>query len=71
MKKSEAIDLFDGKVTELAAALGVSWQAVSQWPEELSDRHAREILGAAILEFGVERVRVAFPKIPISFKTPA
>ena len=68
--KSAAVALFGGQVKDLAEALDRSPQAISQWPEELSDSQAREIIGTAVLEFGVERVRQAFPEIPISYKVP-
>lgn len=70
MKKSDAIELYGGEVKDLAAALVVSPQAVSQWPEELPDNRTKEIIGDAVLKFGVERVRQAFPYIQISFKPP-
>lgn len=70
MKKSKAIELFGGEVKDLAEALDWSAQYVSTWPEDLPNRRIREILGQAILQFGVERVRKAFPEIQIDFKTP-
>lgn len=47
MKKQSAIALF-GTGTALAHALGITKSAVSQWPEELPQRIADEIHGAAI-----------------------
>lgn len=34
MTKSEALNLLKCNVTELAEKLGISTQAISQWPEE-------------------------------------
>lgn len=46
VRKSVVIELF-GSVTALAVAVGVSTQAVSQWPEELTPR-IRDRVTAAI-----------------------
>lgn len=70
MKKSKAIELYGGEVKDLAAALDVSPQAVSQWPEELPDNRAKEIIGDAVLKFGVARVRAAFPEIRLTNRKP-
>lgn len=70
MKKSDAIELYGGEVKDLAAALDVSPQAVSQWPEELSESRAKEIIGDAVLKFGTDRVRAAFPGIRITNRKP-
>lgn len=47
MKKSEAIALF-GSVSELAAALSVTRQAIYQWDEALTDERRDRVLGAAV-----------------------
>ena len=47
MTKQDAIALF-GSVTQLAHALGITSQALSQWPNQLSTRARREVLGAAL-----------------------
>lgn len=46
-RKSEAVKLF-GSVTKLGQALGISSQAVSQWPEQLPQRYIDQIRGAAL-----------------------
>nr|WP_182312135.1 Cro/CI family transcriptional regulator [Comamonas testosteroni] len=38
MKKDDAIELLGGSVATAAEAIGVSYQAVRQWPEELPQR---------------------------------
>lgn len=48
MKKSEAIQLLGGSVKEAAATLGVTYQAVEKWPEELPPRIADRVLGAHV-----------------------
>jgi UTP--glucose-1-phosphate uridylyltransferase len=52
MKKEQAIDLFGGPgratATNLAGALGVTRQAISQWPAKLDQRTTDEIIGAAV-----------------------
>ena len=47
MTKSDASKLF-GNATRLAEALGIRPQAISQWPETLTQRQTDEITGAAI-----------------------
>lgn len=46
MTKIEAIALFGGDVKLLAEALGITRQAIYQWPDELSQRKADEVAGA-------------------------
>lgn len=46
MTKAEAIDIFGSQVA-LAKAMGVTSQAVSQWPEELSLGYSDRVIGAA------------------------
>jgi len=49
MTKSQAIDLFGGRVKDLAAALGVTSSAISQWPDaELPTEYADRVRGAAV-----------------------
>jgi len=45
MKKSRAIDLLGGTVPLTAAAMGISYQAVDKWPDELPDRISDRVLG--------------------------
>lgn len=37
MLKSEAIELLGGSIPAAAAAIGISYQAVNQWPDELTE----------------------------------
>ena len=53
MNKKDAIKQF-GSVINLAAALGISRQAVYLWPEQLGQRTQDEINGAA-LRLGIEK----------------
>jgi len=46
MFKYEAIQVLGGSVAETAKALGVTYQAVSQWPEILSPRIADRVQAA-------------------------
>ena len=46
--KRQACDLFGGRVTDLARAVGVTHSAVSQWPEQLSQRQIDQVIGAAV-----------------------
>lgn len=45
MLKSKAIQLLGGTVPLAAQAMGVSYQAVDKWPEELPPRIAQRVLG--------------------------
>ena len=47
MNKSDAITIF-GSAPKLAAALGITRQAVYQWPDNLDQRLTDEIIGAAL-----------------------
>jgi transcriptional regulator with XRE-family HTH domain len=47
MTKREAIQMFGGTQRKLAAALGVTESAVSQWPSELTVRQVDLVVGAA------------------------
>lgn len=47
MKKSAAISIFSSG-TALAAAVGLTKQAISQWPEELNQARSDMVIGAAI-----------------------
>ena len=47
MRKEEALNLF-GNVTQLANAVGVSLQAISSWPEVLTDRIADRVIAAGV-----------------------
>jgi predicted transcriptional regulator len=48
MTKNHAIELFGGSVGSLAKALGVTPQAIYQWPDELPQAQADRVMGAAI-----------------------
>lgn len=37
MKKQDAINLFGGSVRDVAVAIGISVQAVYDWPDDLTD----------------------------------
>lgn len=46
MKKSRAIELLGGTASSVASAVGVTAQAVSQWPDELPKRIEDRVLAA-------------------------
>jgi UTP--glucose-1-phosphate uridylyltransferase len=48
MTKSDAIRIFGSTVTEMAAAIGVTRSAVSQWPEQLTQHQIDRVVGAAV-----------------------
>lgn len=45
MKKTQAIELLGGTVSAAAKAMGVSYQAVDKWPDELPNRIAERVMG--------------------------
>ena len=46
MLKTEAIKLLGGSPTAAASAIGITPQAVSQWPDELPERIADRVYAA-------------------------
>ncbi|MGE0334453.1 MAG: Cro/CI family transcriptional regulator [Gammaproteobacteria bacterium] len=48
MTKSEAIALFGGTPSDMARALGITPQAVYQWPNELDQERTDRVIGAAV-----------------------
>ena len=46
MLKSKAIELLGGTPAAAAREVGVTTQAISQWPDELPDRIADRVLAA-------------------------
>lgn len=44
MHKSKAIELLGGSIAAAAEAIGISYQAVDKWPDELPDRIADRVL---------------------------
>jgi hypothetical protein len=46
MHKSKAIELLGGTIAAAAEAVGCSYQAVNQWPDELPARIADRVLAA-------------------------
>jgi UTP--glucose-1-phosphate uridylyltransferase len=47
MKKSDALKMFDS-AADLGRALGLSRSRICQWPEELTQKQADLVIGAAI-----------------------
>jgi len=48
MTKQQAIDLFGGSGAELGRAVGLTRGRISQWPDELRQRDADLVIGAAL-----------------------
>ena len=46
MLKRHAIELLGGSVTSAAAAVGVTYQAVDKWPDELPEPIADRVVAA-------------------------
>lgn len=47
MDKAKAIEMF-GSAASLARALGVTRQAISQWPDVLTQQQTDRVIGAAL-----------------------
>lgn len=47
LTKQQAAAIFDSKAA-LARALGITRQAINQWPDELEPRQVNEVIGAAV-----------------------
>jgi len=46
MLKTKAIELLGGSISAAAEAIGISYQAVNQWPEDLPPRIADRVYAA-------------------------
>ena len=46
MLKSKAIELLGGTVAAAAEAIGITYQGVEKWPEELPDRISDRVVAA-------------------------
>lgn len=47
MQKAQAIELLGGTITAAAEAIGISYQAVKKWPDQLSSRIADRVYAAS------------------------
>lgn len=47
MHKTKAIESLGGSIASAAAAIGISYQAVAKWPEQLPARIADRVTAAA------------------------
>ncbi|QTW20219.1 Cro/CI family transcriptional regulator [Comamonas kerstersii] len=54
MKKAEAIEKLGGSIAAAAKAIGVSYQAVNQWPETLPGRIVDRVQAALYRKHLVE-----------------
>lgn len=48
MKKTEAIEMLGGTVTAAAKAIGVSYQAVNKWPDDLTQKIQDRVVAAVV-----------------------
>ena len=64
MLKQKAIELLGGTVTAAADAIGISYQAVDKWPEELPDRISDRVLAVLARKHLPPEMIGAAPSIP-------
>lgn len=57
MKKIEAIKLLGGSITDAAKEIGVTYQAVHDWPDELSDRIADRVIAALARKNNLDAIK--------------
>jgi len=50
MRKEKAIELLGGSVSAAAERIGVTYQAINKWPDELPPRIADRVLAALARE---------------------
>lgn len=48
MLKHQALELLGGTVATAAAAIGISYQAVDKWPDELPSRIVDRVIAALV-----------------------
>ena len=48
MRKEKAIELLGGSVSNVADAIGISYQAVYKWPDELPKAIADRVIAACV-----------------------
>lgn len=64
MKKLQAIEMLGGTVSAAASAMGVTYQAVDKWPDELPQRIADRVLGVWVRKQAPDVVAKAVPDLP-------
>lgn len=63
MNKSKAIEMLGGSVSAAAEAMGITYQAVDKWPNELPARIADRVLGVV--------AKTRYPKLAAELNKPA
>ena len=63
MLKSEAVELLGRDMSAAAEAVGISYQAVKNWPDQLPPRIADRVLGVCVRK-GIEVPRRFIEKKP-------
>jgi hypothetical protein len=48
MKKARAIEMLGGSITSAASTLGISYQGVRQWPDDLPPKIADRVFAAFV-----------------------
>ena len=65
MRKAEAIDLLGGTVASAASAIGITFQAVDKWPDELPARIEDRVLAAWVRKNIPERLPASALQPPV------
>lgn len=71
MKKKLAIDLCGGTVQLAAEKVGVTYQAVNKWPDELPPRIADRVIAALVREGKDVPVELLTARVPETAKEAA
>lgn len=71
MKKAQAIELLGGTVSAAASAMGVTYQAVDKWPENLPQRISDRVLGVWVRKEQPEVAAQAVSDLPASAQQEA
>ncbi len=68
MHKSKAIELLGGNTTAAAKAIGISYQAVNQWPDDLPPRIADRVDAAVARSSLQGKATQSLVQAPLSMK---
>lgn len=71
MQKTKAIELLGGTVVLAADAIGISYQAVDKWPDDLPDRISDRVLAVLARKHLAPELIGAAPNPPSNKPSPS